>query len=229
MKIQTWITAGLAVISLSAQGALYDYNWTVTGGAIPDANPSGFVNNQTITDGMQGNAAFLPNPYIVSVVGVYINVSGGWNGDLYAYLRYETPNGTGFTTLLNRVGTGGGNPVGYTDAGFNNVFLTDNSGTDIHNYGGGGAPTGTYRVDQTGSSLSFGSFTGLDPTTGTWSLFFADQSGGHVSTLTGWGLELEVVPEPVNMALGVFCGVMGIAALARSKWAKQFLVRQKRI
>jgi hypothetical protein len=225
MKIQTWITAGLAVISLSAQGALYNYTWTVAGGAIPDANPSGFVNNQTITDGMQGNAAFQPSPYIVGVVGVSINVSGGWDGDLYAYLRYETPSGTGFTTLLNQVGTGGGNPIGYTDAGFNNVLLTDNSGTDIHNYGGGGVPTGTYRVDQTGSSTSFGSFTGLDPTAGTWSIFFADQSGGHVSTVTSWGLSLEVVPEPANVALGIFGGLIGIVVLARSKWMKQFLVR----
>jgi hypothetical protein len=225
MKIKIWITAGLAVISLSAQGALYTYNWTGINAAIPDANPSGYVNNQTISDSIQGNAAFLPNPYIVSVASVSISVSGGWNGDLVAYLRYDSGAGVGFTTLLNRVGTGPGNPIGYTDAGMN-VILTAGTGTDIHGYGGTGAPTGTYRVDQTGSSTTFDSFQGLNPV-GTWSIFFADLSGNHVSTLTGWGLSLEVVPEPVNVALGIFGGLAGIAALARSKPAKQFLVRQK--
>jgi hypothetical protein len=106
-----------------------------------------------------------------------------------------------------------------------NVVLSA-AGTDIHVYGGGGVPTGDYRVDQTGSSTTFNSFQGLNPV-GTWSIFFADMSGNHVSTLTGWGLSLEVVPEPVNVAMGIFGGVAGIAALARSKRTKQFLVRQK--
>ena len=29
-----------------------------------------------------------------------LNLTGGWNGDLYAYVQY----GSGFTALLNRVG-----------------------------------------------------------------------------------------------------------------------------
>ncbi len=208
-------------MSLSARAA-FDYSWNVNA-AIPDANPSGYVNNQAIGMTTQGNN--LPaNPIIASVTGVRLTLSGGWNGDLYAYLRYEvTGVGVGFTTLLNRVGTSPGNPVGSTVAGFNNIFLTAGSGLDIHNVVTPAADT-TYQVDQTGSSPTFNSFVGLDPTVGTWSIFFADLSGSHVSTLDSWGLTLEVVPEPVNVALGIFGGIGGIAALVRWRSQRKLMV-----
>lgn len=212
MKMQTWMIAVMAGVSLNAS-ASYDYTWDVNA-AIPDANPSGFVNNQTIGLTTQGNN--LPaNPIISSVLGVTLSLSGGWNGDLYAYLRYDNGSGgVGFTTLLNRVGTGPGNPIGSTVAGFNNIFLTAGTGADIHSVANPAANT-TYQVDQTGSSTSFSSFVGLDPTAGTWSIFFADLSGNHVSTLNSWGLSLEVVPEPTNVALGIFAGMGGLVGIIR--------------
>jgi hypothetical protein len=215
---QTFSIAVLLVVAALSSPAAYIYSWNVNS-AIPDNGASGFVNNQSIGLNTQGNN--LPSsPIIASVVGVTLNLSGGWNGDLYAYLRYETTAGVGFTTLLNRVGTSTSpfNPIGYVNPGMN-VFLTDNTGSDIHTYGGAGVPTGTYRVDQTGSSTSFSSFAGLDPTAGTWSIFFADKSGNHVSTLDSWGLTLEVVPEPTTWALGIFGGIGGITALAR--WCRK--------
>jgi hypothetical protein len=39
--------------------------------------------------------------------------------------------------------------------------------------------------------------------------------------LSGWSLNLDVVPEPVNVALGIFGGMMGILAFARSRRAKR--------
>ncbi len=191
----------LAGLSWSASGALFSYDWTGLNATIPDGDPNGYVNNQTITDAYQGNVAFPLDPVIVSVVGVRIDVSGGWNGNLYAYLRHETADGTGFTTLLNRVGTTTDpfNPVGYTTAGMNITLIEGAGAGNIHSVA---SPTsgGTYQVDFTGSSTTFNSFQGLDPN-GTWSLFFADLSGNHVSTLNGWGLDLEVVPEPTTWAL----------------------------
>jgi hypothetical protein len=59
-------------------------------------------------------------------------------------------------------------------------------------------------------------FTGQDPNN-TWTLFFADQSTGGTTTLNnGWSLDIEAVPEPVNMALGIFGGLMGVVVVARS-------------
>ena len=49
---------------------------------------------------------------------------------------------------------------------------------------------------------------GKDPN-GVWTLFFADVSaGGGPATLNGWSLDITAVPEPVNVALAGFAGVM---------------------
>jgi hypothetical protein len=43
---------------------------------------------------------------------------------------------------------------------------------------------------------------------GVWTLFFADVSGGGgTSQVNSWSLDLTAVPEPVNVALGVFGAV----------------------
>jgi len=222
MNKKNWIIAGLLGLSVSAQASLYSYTWTV-GQAIPDANPSGSANNQTISDLDQGNAAFPVNPYIASVADVRINLSGGWNGDLVAYLRYDSGSGIGYTTLLNRVGD---LPVSgvYTTSGMNVTLTAGQGDPDIHNT----IPTtGSYNVDSTGSSTSFSSFQGLNPTTGTWSLYFADLSGSHVTTLDSWGLDLNVVPEPINVALGIFAGFFALVALLRSGWLKSMILTLK--
>jgi hypothetical protein len=52
---------------------------------------------------------------------------------------------------------------------------------------------------------------------GTWTLFIADLSGGEQSTLVSWSLDITAVPEPVNVALGIFAGVFLVVILARSR------------
>jgi hypothetical protein len=224
MKNYQWLAVLVAGLGWNASATLFTYNWNV-GAPIPDGDPSGYVNNQTISDGLQGND--LPaNPLINSPSGisVHLNLSGGWNGDLYGYLRYDDGSGgVGFTVLLNRVGQTEGNPIGYTTAGMN-VWLTDSASyTDIHTVETPGFSGATYRVDQTGSSTSFVSFQGLDPTAGTWSLLLADLSGSHVSTLEGWGLTLDVVPEPITWALVIFGGVLGVAKAGQYCWRRRSL------
>jgi len=44
---------------------------------------------------------------------------------------------------------------------------------------------------------------------GEWTLFFADMSGGSVSTLTSWSLNIEPVPEPVTVALCIAGVIFG--------------------
>ena len=68
-----------------------------------------------------------------------------------------------------------------------------------------------------GGNPGYVSFEGLNPTTGTWSLFLADMSGNHQSQLLGWGLTIDVVPEPITWALVGFGGLLGIVGLARTR------------
>jgi subtilisin-like proprotein convertase family protein len=159
--------------------------------AIPDGNPVGVVS--TINVSGLGN---------IGTISLTLNISGGNNGDLYAYLSY---NGT-LVTLLDRPGTSTGNPLGFTDAGYN-VTVAD--GNASLNTATGGSPqvSGTYSA--TSGALS--GFTGS--ANGTWTLFIADLSGGdgsNTSTLNSWYLDINgtTVPEPVTGALIVF-GMLG--------------------
>lgn len=167
--------------------------------AIPDGNPNGIFT----TIAVSGAASSVTD------VNVTLNISGGYNGDLYGYLSY---NGT-LVTLLNRVGTGGGDTFGYSAAGFSNVTLDDASGNgNIHGVANPLANT-AYTPD-IGGGNSLASFNGFNPN-GTWTLFFADLSGGDVSTLNGWSLDITAVPEPVNVALGVFGAVLAGGVICR--------------
>ena len=196
MKHQTLATILVLGMGLAAHGALYTETFSsgfANGGTIPDGGS--LSDTRTVSD------VTIPNPTIVAVT-VTLNISGGWNGDLYAYLSYDGH----LLTLLNRVGTGTGSEptftFGYGDAGFNAVTLADSGSVNIHNYGGGGVPTGTFLPDSGGTTFA-STFGGLNPN-GDWTLFFEDQSGGNQSTLTGWSLGLDVVPEPITCALAVF-------------------------
>ena len=90
---------------------------------------------------------------------VTLNISGGYNGDLYAYLSY---NGTS-VVLLNQVGTAGAGTFGFATSGFNNVTLDDASlNGSIHDV----ATPGT-GISYTPDGGSLGTFAGVDPN-GTW-------------------------------------------------------------
>jgi subtilisin-like proprotein convertase family protein len=182
--------------------------------SVGNVNGSGTSLNQTIYDATPSGVS---SSLLVSGQGGYLsgltltlNVSGGYNGDLYAYLSY---NGT-LVTLLNRVGMGSGNAIqstyGFSTTGFNNVTLSDaGTGGNIHD-----AQTPGSAVSYTADGGNLSSFNGTDPN-GTWTLFFADLSGGNTSTLNGWSLDITAVPEPVNVALGAFGGLFTVAGLVK--------------
>jgi hypothetical protein len=75
-----------------------------------------------------------------------------------------------------------------------------------------------YDVTFPGSSGSPGTgFNGLNPNS-TWSLVLWDNSTSGVGNgLVGWTLDVTAVPEPVNVALGIFAGVFLVVILARSR------------
>jgi subtilisin-like proprotein convertase family protein len=77
-------------------------NSTLT--VIPDGNPVGAVEQFTV-GGVGGS---------VINVTVQLDITGGFNGDLYAYL--VDPQGQ-MAVLLNRSGVDGGNPFGCSARG----------------------------------------------------------------------------------------------------------------
>jgi hypothetical protein len=159
---------------------------------------------------------------------VSLNLSGGYNGDLYAYLSY----GGALVPLLNRVGVGTGNTFGYSDGGLN-ITLSDSGANNIHLYQGLGSvadgsswkPDGR-SLDPLGSANNFdaagtvtfaNTFGGVLDPDGTWTLFIADMSSGGQSSLVSWSLNLTAVPEPVTLALGIFAGVFLVVLVVRSR------------
>jgi subtilisin-like proprotein convertase family protein len=212
MKYLRLLLPSLFLLSASASGqGTFQFLKTVNS-LVPDGNPTGLAS--TI------NVSGLYGP--MTNINVFLTVSGGYNGDLYACLT--GPNG-GFAVLLNRSGMTALNGFGYGDAGFN-ITLTDLAVTDVHSYGGngGGQLPGTWQpdgrainpqfaFDTVGRTAMLNSFDNLDPN-GTWTLFVADMAGGYQSTLTSWGMQVNVVPEPSPVALTVL-GLGTLAVLRR--------------
>jgi subtilisin-like proprotein convertase family protein len=186
---------------------------------IPDNNQNGLATAFTLS----GVGAAIAS------VTVSVDITGGFNGDLYAYL--VGPNG-GFAVLLNRSGVSSTSTYGYGDAGFN-VTFDDSAANNIHFYQntlnpGGSALTGTWAPDgeninpqstpasfPTTPTATLSSFDGLSAN-GTWVFFIADLSAGGQSTLQSVGLDILTVPEPSTLAI---CGlsVLSLVSIQRMR------------
>jgi subtilisin-like proprotein convertase family protein len=203
MKNRNLLSVLFTLIAFSA-AAQQHYSFTDTvNTAIPDANPNGLFSSI--------NVAGIPGE--ISNVTLSLNISGGYNGDLYAYLSSD--NG-GFTVLMNRVGRTGANPIGYSDAGFD-VTFSDFATSDVHTYGGNGGNelTGTWQpdarnidpqlsVDADPRTAFLSSFDNRTPN-GTWVLFVGDFANESQSTLVTWTLNFDAVPEPSSLSLFAVC------------------------
>jgi subtilisin-like proprotein convertase family protein len=220
MKMNISKTAVAVVALMTAVGVaratLYTPSWTVNSD-VPDGSYIGLASSQSISDiptTIGGQSATILD------ISVNLDISGGYNGDLYGYLVFQ-PTGGGAASmdvLLNQIGTSAGNPFGSSGAGFNNITLSDSGASSIH--GATGVPTGTWKPDDGGQTLD--ATFGGQQADGTWTLFLADlSSGGGTSELVSWGLNISVVPEPVTWALIIFGAVLlGFAAVRRFKAAR---------
>ena len=200
MKKILTVLMGLAALGVRAQTLTNSYTLTPNV-VIPTANPVG-ITEQFAASGVAG---------AVADIQVTLDITGGFNGNLYAYLA--GPQGQ-FAVLLNRVGVTAGNPFGYSDAGLN-ITLDGDAVNNIHNYGSGGP--GSYSLsgttwaadgrnidpqsagsvfDAASTGANLGVFQNTDGN-GAWTLFIASLSaGGSPATLTSAELSILTVPEP---------------------------------
>ena len=174
---------------------------------IPNGNPVGVVSEGTFTAAPAGSPA-----YSVVGISVTLNISGGYNGTLYACL--VAPNGTA-VTLMNQPGvTADG--FGAESSGMN-VTLEDTAGLAIQSQTGGygSSLSGTYQPDEPLGTM------GGSKANGVWEIYFADLgSGGGDAELNSWSLNLAVVPEPVAPALVIFLLVL-VADTGWRNWRKK--------
>jgi subtilisin-like proprotein convertase family protein len=193
LVLATSATSWSAVIDFTGGGGLFSASASPNE-AIPDYPGAGLAYALSFND-----VAYSE----ITAISVTLTISGGWNGDLYAYLSH----GSGFGVLLNRVGANALGEDGYSTAGFNNVTLTT-SGTDIHtvqNPTTGGSYASDGRIAYTSGTRdnTLGVFLGGNPN-GAWTLYFGDEASGNISTLASWEVDITAVPEPTNIALGIF-------------------------
>ena len=203
--------AALLAMVMNAEASLYPI------GTIPDGSPVGVS--------FTGTYDQAPLGATVSGLTVSLDISGGYNGNLYAYL--VAPNGT-MVLLLNQTGVSLGNPFGYAGSGFN-VTLSDSATGSIQTTPETpGSVFGSGLDYQAAGSLS--GFNGL-LADGTWTLFFADQTaGGGQAILNGWSLNITAVPEPANIALVFFgMGFVGFGTIRYLRNTRKSAMRSDQI
>ena len=207
----------LAVTGWSQSGTVSYTNTTVH--PILDGNPVGLM-EQFNVNGAGGS---------VSNVTVTLDITGGFNGDLYAYL--VNPQGQ-LVVLLNRPGVTGSNPFGYGDAGMN-ITLDGLAGNNIHDYGSvpGYSLNGTtWAADGrnvnplaagnilygTPTTANLSLFQNTDPN-GVWTFFIADLgTGGGSASLNNVVLTIMTVPEPQTWVM-LGSGLAVLALLRRRR------------
>jgi len=161
-----------------------------TGVVIPDDDLSGVADTETFSSAIQS----------ITDLQVSLNISGGYDGDFYAYLTHGS---TGFAVLLNRIGVNSSSTYGSFDSGMNVTFSAAAS-ANIHDASyAGGVLSGTFQPDgrnvspltsptvleATPSTALLGSFDGANPN-GAWTLFIADSSPVGIGTFESWSLDV---------------------------------------
>jgi len=176
----------LGLLTAAASAELTFSQLVTVNKVVPDNQTGGILSSTIITSDIAS----------ITSVQLTLNMSGGWNGDLYAYLAHES----GFAVLLNRIGSTSSDPFGSGSSGFAVTFGDD--WDDIHtaSFPDGAPVTGFFSPDgRTASPFAvtdasertafLSSFVGLGAS-GLWELFIADLSGGDLSTFQSWQLDL---------------------------------------
>jgi subtilisin-like proprotein convertase family protein len=200
--MKTILITVLLVATAAGAQAQPEYSTNYAPGLlIQEGDPSGVSDVETFS---------LADPgATMADLTVGLDITGGYNGDLCAYLK--SPNGT-LTVLMNQPGVGVNN-FGAAGAGMN-ITLSDLSENPIQNETSSAVLSGLYEPANV-----LGTFDG-SVADGTWTLFVANLgSGGGSPTLVSWSLNLDVnaapTPEPATWAEGL--AGLGLLALARHR------------
>jgi len=199
------VTMGVILASnVPTQAALALTDFSTSDGITYTGSGSG---SQIIPDNTPVGAGysinFAASGLNISDISITLNLTGGYNGDIYAYLSH----GSQIAVLFNQI-TGAANSSGF------DITLVEGTGNSVQTATGtaGQVLLGTtFTASQDLSVLN-----NSDPN-GAWTLFFADLSPGDTSTLNSFNVNIttSAVPEPVNVALGIFGGVWGVAAFRK--------------
>ena len=124
----------------------------------------------------------------ISALTLTVVLQGGASTDLSGYLRLGNSSGSPSYNLTGLIEGTAEAPGGTS---YSLTFTTPTYGSDFQT-----------------------AFNGLNPND-TWTLFFADSVPGDTTTLNGWSLDITAVPEPVNLAMGLFAGLAAVTGLIR--------------
>jgi len=181
MKTQIALIAVTLLAGVSVRAGLDTFSPNTV---IPDGNLAGITFSETLSDYAAGAT--------VSALAVGLNISGGYDGNLFASLT--APNGTEVTLLTPSANSGSGMNITLRDG-----YPAITGSSDLS--------SGTYAAAGTLANFNGSAANGL------WTLFIADTvTGGGTSTLNNWSLNITPVPEPVNVALGIL-GVLAVGTM----------------
>ena len=200
MKTLLTLMAALLLAEGGARAAVCNIPFTGVNTAIPDGNPVGLT--------IDGIVSGHPSGMTVGGLTVSLNISGGYNANLYAYL--ESPNKK-LVALMNQPGVSEDNSFGASGAGMN-ITLLDGASSSIQSETSGGVLSGSYSAM---GNLSDFNGSAVD---GTWTLYFADLvNGGGESKLVDWSLNITAVPEPANVGLFAVLALL-VIEMGRARW-----------
>ena len=195
--LAAWLGLGALTPGSASANMIYDQTF----------NENTALNDGTGTGNEFTHQVARPGGGTINGLSVTLDIAGGFNGQLYAYLTHGSD---GFSVLLNRVGRDTGTPDGWIDPGMH-LQLTDSAANgDLHLYNphntglvltGIWAPDGRESDPQSvlagdARSALLGSFVG-ETVNGSWTLYVEDLVSGQQATLNSWslGIGVQTVPE----------------------------------
>ena len=222
MKTSFFLLSAALLPAGAASAAVFSASWNsgfTAGTTVPDGSAAGWSDVRSLP---------IPADHVITDVNISLSLSGGFNGDLYAYLTH--PNSPGVAVLLNRPGRTAGNPFGYSDSVLTITLDDAAANGDIHTYqsaaGFATAITNNSPWQPDGRTASPFLVNGTEPRTATlstfnnmapsntgWTLFIADLASGDTATVASWGLTVSTIPEPGAVLLAL----TGIALLTRRR------------